>query len=120
MAGRQQNHMGIPVSGIPADLTPSLDLNAVVGKAAPSAAAETVTAQPAQPKEPPIVPALACQAQACGEALVYIGQDGAAYLRVMERQVLRPHKLTETDLPLTWRCPRCGTPTVIAAPATAV
>ena len=108
------------MSGVPADLTPSLDLNAVGGMAVPSAPPIQADAPPAAPKEPPLVPALACQAQACGEALVYIGQDGAAYLRVMERQVLRPHKLTETDLPLTWRCPRCGTPTVIAAPATAV
>lgn len=119
-SGKQQTqyHMGTPMGGsggtsVPADLTPSLDLNALTTRTAP--ASDTPPAAPIEPAGPPLVAPLVCAGVACGEPIVYIGQDGAAYLRVHERQIPRPHKLQPADLPLVWKCHRCGEPVTITA-----
>lgn len=50
----------------------------------------------------------------CGQVLVHIQPlDGAAILHTYERNIMRPHTLTDTDLPLVWRCPACGQQTRI-------
>ena len=120
MSGKQstQYHMGTPMGGsVPADLTPSLALNAVMPTAAPASDKPNAhPAPPAPPQQPPLVGELRCPAPACGEPIVSVGPDGAAWLHVYERQLHRPHKLQLSDLPLAWRCHRCGEPVVIAAP----
>lgn len=50
----------------------------------------------------------------CGEMLVDIEPlTGETLLRVWERQLLRPHLLTLSDLPLAWACPKCSAVTNI-------
>lgn len=65
------------------------------------------------------VPASEVRCGACDEVLVSIARTATAeaILQVYERQVLRPHTLTDEDLPLNWRCPKCGAPTTIGAAA---
>ncbi|HEV2237405.1 MAG TPA: hypothetical protein VGR57_12155 [Ktedonobacterales bacterium] len=49
----------------------------------------------------------------CGEVLVHTERDGTRLLHVHERQLLRPHPLTDDQLPLAWPCPRCGEVTTL-------
>lgn len=71
----------------------------------------------APPEEQPIsrVPRAEVRCGACDEVVVSIARTPAAeaILHVYERQVLRPHTLTDEDLPLNWRCPKCGAAIII-------
>lgn len=93
---------------------------------AASAPAEPQPDPVASSDAPPlfVIPASDVLCAGCGEVLVHIERSnaspdkGAAMLHVYERSILRPHKLTASDpLPLPWRCPTCGTVTIIGAPS---